>query len=201
MALSCIPKSVVSGASCTENPAGLGNYLFAVPLDNIGSIAANDEKNQYDITPKATSGESAPSKAALKGYRIDYKSQTGQYTSDDNGTGKAWSGTATGRVELSEDEMAHTSRVLHNSDKFLYFFYTGQTNADGLKEFIVVGNANGEAEWSVKADTGTKRSDDHGQTFTVKCDYQLYPITKWYGNIDQADATTASTTPSSESHG
>lgn len=68
--------------------------------------------------------------------------------------------------------MAHTSRVLHNSDKFLYFFYTGQTNADGLKEFIVVGNANGEAEWSVKADTGTKRSDDHGQTFTVKCDYQ-----------------------------
>ena len=51
MALSCIPKSVISGASCVENPAGLGNYLFAVPLENIASIAANDEKNQYDITP------------------------------------------------------------------------------------------------------------------------------------------------------
>ena len=35
-----------------------------------------------------------------------------------------------------------------------------------------------------------KRSDDHGQTFTVKCEYQLYPITKWYGTIEQADATT-----------
>lgn len=199
MTLSCIPKSVISGASCVENPAGLGNYLFAVPLENIASIAANDEKNQYDITPKVKEGGSAPAKAALKGYRIDYKSQTGQYSSDDNGTGKGWSGTATGRVELSEDEMAHTSRILHNSDKFLYFFFTGQTNADGLKEFIVVGNENGEAEWSVKADTGTKRSDDHGQTFTVKCEYQLYPKTKWYGNIDQADATT--TPSSSESHG
>ena len=199
MALSCIPKSVVSGASCTENPAGLGNYLFAVPLDNIASIAANDDKNQYDIKPKAKAGESGSATPALQGYRIDYKSQTGQYSSDDNGTGKGWSGTATGRVELSEDEMAHTSRILHNSDKFLYFFFTGQTNADGLKEFIVVGNENGEAEWSVKADTGTKRSDDHGQTFTVKCEYQLYPKTKWYGNIDQADATT--TPSSSESHG
>ena len=88
MALSCIPKSVISGASCVENPAGLGNYLFAVPLENIASIAANDEKNQYDITPKVKEGGSAPAKAALKGYRIDYKSQTGQYSSDDNGTGK-----------------------------------------------------------------------------------------------------------------
>lgn len=199
---SCIPKSVISGATCTENPAGLGNYLFAVPLENIASITANAEKNQYDIKPKAKAGASASDTPALQGYRIDYKSQTGQYTSDDNGTGKGWSATATGRVELSEDDMVFTSRVLHNSDKFLYFFFTGQTNADGLKEFIVVGNENGEAEWSTKADTGTKRTDDHGQTFTVKCDYQLYSKTKWYGNIDQADATAASTTPSSsESHG
>lgn len=124
MALSCIPKSVVSGASCTENPAGLGNYLFAVPLDNIGSIAANDEKNQYDITPKATAGESAPAKAALKGYRIDYKSQTGQYTSDDNGTGKAWSGTATGRVEaLRGRDGSHQSRPAQQRQVPLLLLY------------------------------------------------------------------------------
>ena len=188
MALSCIPSSVLSGANCTENPAGLGNFLFAVPntSDYIASIVPDDKKNQYVITP-AGSG-----KAALKGFRIDYKSQTGQYTSDDNGTGKGWSGTGTGRVELSEDQMAFTSRVLHNSDKYLYFLATGKkvkVDEAMVDEYIVVGNENGEAEWSVKADSGTKRSDDHGQTFTVKCDYQLYPTTKWYGTIEQADAS------------
>ncbi len=188
MALSCIPKSVISSASCKENPAGLSNFLFAVPCDSnhIKSITANDEENQYDIVPAG--GE----ESALQGYRIDYKSQTGQYSSDDNGTGKGWSATGTGRVELSEDRMSHTSRVLHNSDKFLYFLATGQKNSEGKNEFIVVGNENGEAEWAVKADTGTKRSDDHGQTFTIKCEYQLYPITKWYGTIEQADAESAS---------
>lgn len=188
MALSCIPKSVLSSATCLENPAGLGNYLFAVPLDSnhISTIAANDEKNQYDIEP------AGGKEAALKGYRIDFKSQTGQYTSEDNGTGKGWSGTGTGRVELSEDDMAHTSRVLHNSDQNLYFLYTGKT-VDGKKEFIVVGNENGEAEWAVAADTGTARSDDHGQTFTITCAYQLYPVTKWYGNIEQEDADTSKT--------
>lgn len=188
MALSCIPKSVISAASCKENPAGLSSYLFAVPFDtnHIKSIVANDDENQYNITP------AGGAETALQGYRVDFKSQTGQYSSDDNGTGKGWSGTGTGRVELSEDDMAFTSRVLHNSDKFLYFMATGQKNSDGKNEFIVIGNENGEAEWSVKADTGTKRSDDHGQTFTVKCEYQLYPITKWYGTIEQADATTDS---------
>lgn len=189
MALSCIPKSVLSSASCVENPAGLGNYLFAVPFDSnhIGSMVANDEKNQYDITPAG--GE----KTALKGYRIDYKSQTGQYTSEDNGTGKGWSASGTGRVELSEDDMAHTSRILHNSDKNLYFMFTGKT-VDGQKEFIVIGNDNGEAEWAVAADTGTARNDDHGQTFTVTCAYQLYPITKWYGTIEQEDADSTKNT-------
>ena len=188
MALSCIPKSVISSASCKENPAGVSSFLFAVPLDtnHIKSITANDEANQYDITPAGTP------ETALKGYRIDFKPQTGQYTSDDNGTGKGWSATATGRVELSEDDMAHTSRVLHNSDKYLYFMGTGQKDSTGKSEFIVIGNENGEAEWSVKADTGTKRSDDHGQTFTVKCEYQLYPITKWYGTIEQADVAPGS---------
>lgn len=182
MALSCIPKSVLSNANCLENPAGLGNHLFVVPLDSnhIDSIVPNDEKNQYDITPAGGEGK------ALLGYRIDYKSQTGQYTSEDNGTGKGWSVTGTGRVELSEDEMAHTSRILHNSDQNLYFLYTGKI-IDGKREYIVIGNENGEAELAVAADTGTARNDDHGQTFTVTCAYQLYPITKWYGTIQQAD--------------
>lgn len=186
MALSCIPTSVLSSANCTENPAGLGNYLFAVPLTNIASIVPDDTKNQYTITPAGGAS------AALHGYRIDFKSQTGKYSSDDNGTGKGWSATGTGRVELSEDQMAFSSRILHNSDKYLYFLATGKkvtVDTKQVDEYIVVGNENGEAEWSVKADSGTKRSDDHGQTWTVKCDYQLYPLTKWNGTIEQADAT------------
>lgn len=182
MALSCIPKSVLSSAVCVENPAGLSNYLFAVPVDSnhISDMVPNDDKNQYDITP------AGGAQAALKGIRIDFKAQTGQYTSEDNGTGKGWSASATGRVELNEDGMAHTSRVLHNSDKFLYFFPTGK-KVDGKAEFIVVGNENGEAEWAVAADTGAARNDDHGQTFTVTCAYQLYPMTKWLGTIEQED--------------
>lgn len=181
----CIPKSVLSSAVCTENPAGLSNYLFAVPVADV-NITVDDEKNQYVITAK--SGQAA----ALQGYRIDFKAQTGQYTSEDNGTGKGWTATATGRVELSEDAMAWTSRVLHNSDKYLYFIATGKKVASGeasLPEFIVVGNENGEAEWAVAADSGTTRQDDHGQTFTVTCGYQLYPMTKFVGTIEQKDAT------------
>ena len=186
MALSCIPTSVISSANCTENPAGLGNYLFAVPHTNIASIVPDGTKNQYTITPAGGAS------AALQGYRIDFKSQTGQHSSDDNGTGKGWSATGTGRVELSEDQMAFSSRILHNTDKYLYFLATGKkvtVDTKQVDEYIVVGNENGEAEWSVKADSGTKRSDDHGQTWTVKCDYQLYPLTKWNGTIEQADAT------------
>ena len=63
---------------------------------------------------------------------------------------------------------------------------------DGKKEYIVIGNENGEAEWAVASDTGTNRSDDHGQTFTVTCGYQIYPITKWYGTIEQEDAESVS---------
>lgn len=180
MALSCIPKSVLSSANCVETPAGLSNFLFAVPVDDV-NITVSDEKNQYTITA-AAGGE-----AALQGYRIDFKSQTGQYTSEDNGTGKAWTATATGRVELSEDDMAWTSRILHNSDKYLYFIATGK-KIDGKTEFIVVGNENGEAEWAVAADSGTSRQDDHGQTWTVTCGYQLYPLTKFVGTIEQKDA-------------
>jgi len=176
----CIPKSVLSSAVCTENPAGLSNYLFAVPVADV-NITVNDEKNQYDITA------AAGAEAALQGCRIDFKAQTGQYTSEDNGTGKGWTATGTGRVELSEDVMAWTSRVLHNSDKYLYFIATGK-KVDGKTEFIVIGNENGEAEWAVAADSGTTRQDDHGQTWTVSCGYQLYPLTKFVGTIEQKDA-------------
>jgi hypothetical protein len=166
-----------------ENPAGLSNHLFAIPVSEL-TIAANDEANQYDITP--TGG------GALQGYRIDFKAQTGQVTSEDNGTAKGWSCTGTGRVEMNENDMAHTSRILHNSDQYLYFFATGKKVAgDGgvmQNEYLVIGNENGEAEWAVAGDTGTSRTDDHGQTFTVTCAYQLYPMTKWYGVIEQIDA-------------
>jgi len=183
MALSCIPKSVLSSAICTENPSGVSNHIFAVPVDGL-TITPSDTENQYNIT---VSG------GTMEGYRIDFKSQTGQYTSDDNGTGKGWTGKGTGRVELNEDGMAWTSRVLHNSDKYLYFLATGKKvtmagETTPVNEYIVIGNENGEAEISVTADTGTNRTDDHGQTFTVTCAYQLYPLTKWYGTIQQADA-------------
>lgn len=187
MTQTCIPKSVLSSASCKENPAGLSNHLFVVPLDtnHITKMVVNDEKNQYDITP------AGGAEAALKGYRIDFKGQTGNYKSEDNGTGRGWKGIGTGRVEMSEDEMAHTSRILHNSDQNIYLLPTGKV-VESKKEYIVIGNENGEAEWGVTADTGANRSDDHGQTFTVTCPYQVYPITKWYGTIEQEDAVSAS---------
>jgi hypothetical protein len=167
-----------------ENPAGISNHLFVVPFDSnhIASMEADNTKNQYTITP---AGGNA---AALKGARIDFKSQTGQVTSEDNGTGKGWTGSATGRVEMAEDLMAYTSRILHNSDKNLYFFATGK-KVDDKNEYIVIGNENGEAEIQVTFDSGTNRTDDHGQTYTVTCAFMLYPVTKWYGNIEQEDAS------------
>ena len=183
MALSCIPKSVLSSASCVENPAGVANFMFVVPFDedHIASMVADDTQNQYTITPAGSQA------TALKGYRIDFKAQTGQVTSEDNGTGKGWSGSATGRVEMGEDLMAFTSRILHNSDKNLYFIPTGK-KVDGKSEFIVIGNENGEAEIQVTFDSGAARTDDHGSTFTATCPYMLYPVTKWVGTIEQEDA-------------
>lgn len=178
--MACIPKSVLSsGAGCKENPAGLSNHLIAVPLDKnfVESISVNDGKNEYIIIPAGGNN------VALKGYRIDFKGQTGQVTSEDNGVGKGWTHTGTGRVELNEDDMAYTSRVLHNTDKFIYLFPTGVV-VEGKKEFKVVGNPFGDTEWTVTGDTGAARGDDHGQTFSVSCPYQLYPVMKWYGNVE-----------------
>lgn len=176
--MACNLKNVLSsGNNCKENPAGLSNHVMVVPLDSdhIKKIGVNDAKNQYVIVP--ASGTS------LKGFRIDFKSQTGQVTSEDNGQGKGWSHTGTGRVELNEDDMALVSRTLHNTDKNLFFFPTGKV-AEGGAEYYVVGNQFGEAEWAVAADSGQARGDDHGQTFTVTCAYQVYPLMKWCGTIE-----------------
>ena len=184
----CILKNVLAAAAdCKENPAGLSNYCMVVPIDSdhIASIGVHDGKNQYVITP-ASSGTS------LKGFRIDFKTQTGQVTSEDNGPGKGWTHTGTGRVEKNEDDMAYTSRILSNMDgKYLVFFPTGNINTDG-QEWKVVGNPTGDTEFTTAADTGQARGDDHGTTFTVTCSYQLYDVMKWYGTITNDDDPTSS---------
>ncbi len=175
--MACNLKNVLSGgASCKENPAGLSNFVYILPLSNL-TIEINDSTNQYKITPKTGT--------TLQAFRIDFKSQTGQVTSEDNGVGKGWSHTGTGRVELNEDDMALVSRTLHNFDKFICLFPTGVKTSGGT-EYLVVGNPYGETEWTVAADTGASRSDDHGQTFTATCGYQVYPKMKFIGTVQQA---------------
>ena len=189
--MACNFNSVLKGANqCKENPAGVSNYCMIVPLDSnhVASIKVNDEKNQYDITAAGTGG------AALKGYRIDFKGQTGQVTSEDNGPGKGNTVTGTGRVEIGIDELAVMSRTLSNLDgNFLCFFPTGvkkALTAEGtpVTEWLVVGNPTGDITWSRASDTGAARGDDHGTTFTVVCDFQVYDTVKYYGEIDQEDA-------------
>lgn len=183
--MACNLNHVLKGNNeCKENPAGLSNYCMVVPIDDdhISSIGIKEENgkevNQYDIRPK--SGDTA-----LKGFRIDFKSQTGQVTSEDNGAGNGWTHTGTGRVEINEDDMAVLGRTLSNMDgEFLVFFPTGNTTEAG-KEWRVVGNPEGDNSWSTAADSGAARGDDHGTTFTVTCEYQLYEVMKYYGAIDQ----------------
>lgn len=190
--MACNFNSVLKGANqCKENPAGVSNYCMIVPLDSnhITSIVVDETKNQYTITP-AGSGATA-----LKGYRIDFKGQTGQVTSEDNGSGKGNTVTGTGRVEIGIDEMAVMSRTLSNMDgNFLAFFPTGVKKAltqEGapVSEWLVVGNPTGDISWSRASDTGAARGDDHGTTFTVVCDFQVYDTVKYYGEIEQEDAT------------
>ncbi len=185
--MACNLKNVLSSANnCLENPAGVANYVMIVPLTNdyITSIGIHDGANQYVITPKTGT--------ALKGFRIDFKSQTGQVTAEDNGPGKAWTVTGTGRVENNEDDMAYVSRVLSNLDgKFLAFFPTGNLTPEGT-EWKVVGNPFGDNEFTVSADSGAARGDDHGLTYNIACNYQVYPTIKWYGTIEKEDDPSSS---------
>ena len=188
--MSCKFNHVLKGQNeCKENPAGVSNYCMIVPLDtnHVSAISVDDTKNQYNITPA--------SGTALKGWRVDFKNQTGQVTSEDNGSGKGNTVTGTGRVEIGIDKMAMLSRTLSNLDgDFLCFFPTGNTVAEGTgeqattkKEWLVVGNPTGDISWSRASDTGAARGDDHGTTFTVVCDYQVYDTVKYYGEIDQEE--------------
>ena len=80
--------------------------------------------------------------------------------------------------------MATLSRTLSNLDgNFLAFFPTGN-KVDGKTEWKVVGNQQGDCQFSTAADSGAARGDDHGTTFTVTCDYMLYDVLKYYGEID-----------------
>lgn len=184
--MACILKNVISsGAGCKENPAGVSNYCMVVPLDSdhISTIGVNDAKNQYVITPAGGT--------ALKGFRVDFKSQTGQVTSEDNGGGKGWTVTGTGRVEKNTDDMAYVSRILSNMDgKYLVFFPTGNIAETGA-EWLVVGNPFGDSEFTTTSDTGAARADDHGQTFQVVNSYMLYPEVKWYGTITKEEDPSA----------
>ena len=196
--MACNFNSVLKSANeCKENPAGVSNYCMIVPFASVKSgdgfiseVTVNDDKNQYTITPSGT-GENL----TLKGYKVEFKNQTGQVTSEDNGPGKANTVTGTGRVEIGIDEMAVLSRTLSNLDgNFLAFFPTGAKKAltsggTPVTEWLVVGNPTGDISWSRATDTGAARSDDHGTTFTVVCDYQVYDTVKYYGEISVADAS------------
>lgn len=196
--MACNFNSVLKGANaCKENPAGVSNYCMIVPFASavemtsedgfIDTVEVDEAKNQYTITPTGTG-------TTLKGYRVDFKNQTGQVTSEDNGSGKGNTVTGTGRVEIGIDEMAVLSRTLSNLDgNFLCFFPTGVKKdptggSNPVTEWLVIGNPQGDISWSRATDTGAARSDDHGTTFTVVCDFQVYDTVKFYGEITQVDA-------------
>ena len=178
----------------------MSNYCMIVPFasavslsDKVGlidKVEVLDAYNIYKITAEKASGSDAN---VLKGYKVEFKNQTGQVTSEDNGAGKGNTVTGTGRVEIGIDQMAVLNRTLSNLDgNFLAFFPTGAKKADPssqetteLTEWLVVGNESGDISWSRASDTGAARGDDHGTTFTVVCDFQVYDTVKFYGEIGE----------------
>ena len=180
--MSCNLKHVKASQNCSENPAGLSSFMMVVPLDSnhIASITVDENKNRYNITPAASG-------TALKGFLVDFKPNTGQVSSEHNGEGTGWTHTGTWRVDKNEDDMAVVGRRLSNKGGgYLCFFPTGKTTADG-KEWKVVGNPDGDIEYSSGNDSGTSRTDDHGTTPQVVCNYQVYDTMKWYGTIEEED--------------
>lgn len=177
----CDLKHVKASQNCQENPAGLSSYMMVVPLDedHISDISIKDDANEYDITP--ASGTS------LKGFRIDFKSNTGQVTSEHNGEGTGWTHTGTWRVDKNENDMAIVGRRLSNKGGgYLCFFPTGKTTAAG-KEWKVVGNPDGDIQYSSGNDSGAQRTDDHGTTPQVVCNYEVYDTVKYYGAISEEE--------------
>ena len=196
--MACNFNSVLKGANaCKENPAGVSNYCMVVPFaiavemtsedGFIDTVEIEDAKNRYIISPTGSG-------TALKGYRVDFKNKTGNVKYEPNGAGKGKTATGTGRVEIGIDEMAVLSRTLSNLDgNFLCFFPTGVKKdptggSNPVTEWLVIGNPQGDISWSRAFDTGMDRGDDHGTTFTVSCDFQVYAPVKFYGEINQADA-------------
>lgn len=185
--MSCNLKHVKQTSDCTENPAGLSSFMMVVPLDSnhITNIVAKDDANEYDITPAgATEQNPTP---ALKGFRIDFKSNTGQVTSEHNGEGTGWTHTGTWRVDKNENDMAVVGRRLSNmGGGYLCFFPTGKTTTAG-KEWKVVGNPDGDIQYSSGNDSGAARTDDHGTTPQVVCNFEVYDTVKWYGTIEEEE--------------
>lgn len=184
----CNLNHVKHTSDCTENPAGLSSFMMVVPLDSdhITSIAANANKNTYDITP--TGGANT----ALKGFFVDFKSNTGQVSSEHNGEGTGWTHTGKWLVDKNEDAMAVLGRRLNNmGGGYLCFFPTGKT-VEGKKEWKVVGNEDGDIQYSSGNDSGQNRNDEHGTTAQVVCNYQVYDTMKWYGNIEEDDEDSSS---------
>jgi len=207
--MACNFNSVLKGKNaCKENPAGVSNFCMIVPfadavnLDSedgfIKTVAIDESHNMYTITPEGSG-------TTLKGYRVDFKNQTGQVTSEDNGSGKGNTVTGTGRVEIGIDDMALLSRTLSNLDgNFLCFFPTGvkkvapgSASSTPVTEWLVIGNPQGDITWTRTTDTGAQRSDDHGTTFQVSCDFQVYDTVKYYGEISQADIEAGSSSSGS----
>ena len=158
--------------------------MFIVPLDSdhIASITVKDDANEYDITPAASG-------TALKGFRVDFKSNTGQVSSEHNGEGTGWTHTGTWRVDKNENDMAVVGRRMSNSGGgYLCFFPTGKTTQAG-KEWKVVGNPDGDIQYSSGNDSGTDRTSDHGTTPQVVCNYEVYDTVKWYGTIEEEEVS------------
>lgn len=178
---------VKAGATnCKESPGGLSSFCMVVPLrsDFIKKIGPHDVEPLYVIE--------APSGDALKGFKVEFKNLSGQVTSTDNGDGSAWTMIGTGLVDRNEKAMSSLSRTLSNlGGKYLVFFPTGKVE-DGKKEWKVVGNEFGDCSIEVTGDTGKNRNDEHGLTFNVTCNYQVYPMMWWYGEIAEATASAAS---------
>lgn len=180
----CNFKHVKQSKDCTENPGGTSNYCMIVPIDkdHITSIEILDEENQYDITAQGGS---------LKGFKIAFKNQTGQVSSEDNGEGAANAVTGTGLVDKNEDDMAVLGRRLSNmGGGYLVFFPTGKTKkVEGVSvpEWKIVGNPTGDVVFSRTNTSGQNRNDEHGTTFNFVCNFQVYDVVKYYGVIEEEE--------------